>query len=198
MTSRQSQTPEDIMIKLTTNRLLIRDHIAEDLEEHFALLANQQTMKYLPEIWAETRAAAHQNLLLSIEESKKHARTKYFFAIMLQATGKLIGSIGYTVTATNGPEKLVNLGYFLGNAYWQYGYATEAAEKVIEFAFLNNNVVKIETGCLAENSASEKLMIKVGMTKEGELRNHQCHENAWKDRVVYGLLKQEWEKRRRE
>lgn len=129
---------------------------------------------------------------------KKHARTKYFFAIILQATGKLIGSSGYTVTATNGPGKLVNLGYFLRNEYWQQGCATEAVEKVIEFAFLTNNVVKIEEGCLAENSASEKVMIKVGMTKEGELKNHQCHENEWKDRVVYGLLKQDWEKRRSE
>lgn len=143
------------MIRLTTKHLLIRDHTAEDLEEHFALLSNQQTMRYLPELLAETREAANQNLLLSIKEAKSEARTKYFFAIMLQATGKLIGSIGYTVTAANGQEKVVNLGYFLSKEDRQHGYATEAAEKVIEFAFLNNNVVKIETGCLAENKASE-------------------------------------------
>lgn len=43
-----------------------------------------------------------------------------------------------------------------------------------------------------ENIASEKVMRKIGFSKEGELRGHQYHDHQWKERLVYGLLKEEW------
>jgi ribosomal-protein-alanine N-acetyltransferase len=46
---------------------------------------------------------------------------------------------------------------------------------------------------LKENNNSEKVMIKLGMKKEGELRKHQYHEGKWKDRLLYGLIKEEYD-----
>ena len=48
---------------------------------------------------------------------------------------------------------------------------------------------KITTGCIAENVNSERIMKKLGMLKEGHLKQHVLHKNIWKDRVEYALFK---------
>ena len=180
------------MIVLESDRLIIRDNIPSDLQDHFKLISDEINMKYLPEIKVSTLYGAKKNLKESIRESKKENRTKYFFGIVEKRTHCLIGSIGYTVESTIKEQKRVNLGYFLKKEYWGKGYTTEACREIIKFAFTKDNVIKIETGCLKENYASEKVMIKSGMIKEGTLVKHQIHENTWKDRVVYGITKEEW------
>ena len=65
---------------------------------------------------------------------------------------------------------------------------------MIEYAFENDNVYRISTGCLKENIGSEKVMKKCGMIKEAEFKEYQLHKNKLKDRVEYRLLKYEWEK----
>lgn len=70
---------------------------------------------------------------------------------------------------------------------------TEAAKACVDYAFKELDAWKITTGCVKENLASERIMIKLGLRKEGELRNHQSVDGEWKDRVVYGLLKSEYQ-----
>ncbi len=180
------------MVAIETEKLVIRDFIEGDLIELFELISDNKNMKYLPEIKVTTLSEAKTNLNESIYESKKMNRIKWFFAMIDKKTKVLVGSIGYTVENSIGNQKLVNLGYFVKNEYWGMGYTTEACKGIIDFAFTQDTVIKIETGCLKENKASEKVMIKAGLRKEGELVKHQIHENEWKDRVVYGLTKEEW------
>jgi len=90
-------------------------------------------------------------------------------------------------------EGVAKLGYFYLPRYWGKGYATEAMKAVLQFAFETLGLHKIITGCLKENSRSERVMIKCGMRKEAELLQHVRHEGKWKDRLEYGLLKDQWE-----
>ncbi len=181
-----------MVVKLETQRLFVRDNCEKDLADHFALISDPLTMRYLPELYVKTIEEANCNLQKSIAAALSPRRKEYFFAIILRQSNKLIGSIGYTVEAENEQGKLVNLGYFIRREYWGMGYTLEAARRLVEFAFLQDNVLKIETGCLKENTASEKIMIRLGMRKEAELLKHQLHEGRFKDRVVYGLRKNEW------
>lgn len=65
-------------------------------------------------------------------------------------------------------------------------------KKVIEFAFLENNVYRISTGCLTENIGSEKVMQKCGLIKEAEHIDYEWHDGKMKTRLEYRLLKKEW------
>lgn len=182
------------MIVMETERLILRDNIESDLPELFELISDSTNMKYLPEIQVTTLKLAEENLRESIDEANKTPRQKYFFAVIDKQTNALIGSAGYTVEQTLGMEKLVNLGYFIKKEHWGKGYTTEACKEIVKYAFTRDNAAKVETGCLTENHASEKVMKKLGMSKEGELKKHQIHQNEWKDRVIYGLTKEEWYK----
>ena len=64
---------------------------------------------------------------------------------------------------------------------------------LIKYAFTAGDVWRIETGCLAENRGSEGVMKHCGMLREGELVQAVWHEGAWKTRLLYRLLRSEWE-----
>ena len=73
------------------------------------------------------------------------------------------------------------------------GYVTEAFKKVLEYAFTENDVYRVTTGCLAENIGSEKVMIKCGLIKEAEHLDWEWHDGKMKTRLEYRLLKNEWQ-----
>jgi ribosomal-protein-alanine N-acetyltransferase len=184
----------EIMIKLLTERLIIRDHIIEDLMEYHELYSNDISMKYLPGIKTKTLEESRKSLIESIEEINQENRKYYFFGIEDKYAKEYIGEIGYTVEKETQFGKIVGLGYFIKEKYWNKGIITEALKKLMEFAFLENNVYRISTGCLKENIGSERVMQKCGMIKEGEFKEYQLHENKLKDRVIYRMLKNEWNK----
>ena len=129
---------------------------------------------------------------LVLEDMKKSERKFYFFHIELKDSHKQVGSVGYTVTDNTPVGKMVHAGYFIYPTFWGYGYTTEAFKKVLEFAFSENNVYRVSTGCLAENIASERVMQKCGLKKEAEHLDYEWHDGKMKTRLEYRLLKSEW------
>jgi ribosomal-protein-alanine N-acetyltransferase len=177
------------MIRIETERLVIRDHVMDDIEPLHNLLSDEESMYYLPDICTDSLEESKINLIESINESQKGpARIKYFFGIFDKAEN-YIGEIGYTVFCVD-PDgyKNVHLGYFIHKLHWEKGYATEAVKAVIDYAFTRNKVRKIETGCLTDNTASEKIMIKCGFTEEARKIEHTFLNGKWRTRVEYGLL----------
>ena len=65
--------------------------------------------------------------------------------------------------------------------------------RVLKFAFADNDVYRVTTGCLAENKGSERVMQKNGLIKEAEHIDYEWHDGKLKTRVEYRLLKPEWE-----
>ncbi len=180
------------MIKLETKRLLIRDHIEEDLDNLFDLISRPFEMRFIMDLFVVDLKGAEENLIISMRGIGKQSRKHYFFAIIEKETSKYIGEIGFTVLDENSSGKLLELGYFTKREFWGQGLTTEAAELCIDFAFKELDAWKITTGCVKENIASERIMIKLGFRKEGDLKEHQSVNQEWKDRVLYGLLKSEY------
>ena len=180
------------MIYLQTERLIIRDHKPEDLENLFSLYSDKKAMYYLPGNYIETLEEANKFLLL--DEICKENRERYFLSIYDKQDKMYVGEIGYTVNKITPVGKMVSAGYFLRPEFWLKGYATEAFREVIRFAFEEDNVFRIEAGCNKENIGSEKVMIKCGMIKEAEFKSCTWHHGKIKDRVSYRLLKSEWKK----
>jgi [ribosomal protein S5]-alanine N-acetyltransferase len=180
------------MVMLETQRLIIRDNLDCDLQALYELTVDPENMRYMKSTKIEHYEEAVEHLKLSIQEAKLRNRTKYYFAIVKRETDEYIGAIGYDVKDQRENGKIVEFGYFIKKEYWGNGYVVEAGEKVFDYAFNKDGVSKIEASCLKENINSEKVMIKLRMKKEGELRKHQFHEGMWKDRLLYGILIEEY------
>lgn len=181
------------MVKFETERLIIRDHVEQDVDYLHSLISDEKAMFYLPDIKTDTLDQSKENLYEAIKESNLDERKKYFFAIVDKETSQYIGEIGYMVIINCSCGKVVNLGYFILPAYWGKGIVTEAAKAVINYAFSHEDILKIETGCIKENAGSEKVMKKAGMVKEAEFKKHVLLNSKLYDRVEYRLLREEWE-----
>lgn len=180
------------MINIETNRLIIRDHLHSDLDSMHKLLSDSLAMYYLPDIRTNSFEESKLNLETAIKEASLIDRQKFFFTIVNKKERNYIGEIGFTITENTPKGKRVHLGYFILQKYWGKGFVTEAAKAIIDFAFENVGVHKITTGCIKENIGSEKVMKKCNMKKEAEFIKHIWHDGKWKDRVEYGLLREDW------
>ncbi|MCA9947977.1 MAG: GNAT family N-acetyltransferase, partial [Anaerolineales bacterium] len=86
----------------------------------------------------------------------------------------------------------VELGYFLVKDKTGSGYATEAAQAMIQFAFEQLKVSRIDLQCAADNLASQRVAERCGFTLEGCQRQRQRKKDGkLVDRLWYGLLAQE-------
>lgn len=114
------------------------------------------------------------------------------FAITLQPKKELIGAIGLVIDAR---ANRAELGYWVGVPYWGNGYCTEAGQAVIEFGFTKLKLNRIYATYFTRNQASGRVMQKLGMTREGTLRQHVKKWGKYEDIVVYGILNKEWRER---
>lgn len=179
-------------MQLETRRLILRDYEESDKTAYFKLKSDSKTMYYLQDIQLFSQEESDTEFANILEDQKSTDRKFYFLHMELKNSHEQIGSVGYTVNANTPVGKLVGAGYFIFPQFWNQGYVTEAFQKVIEYAFLENNVYRISTGCLSENVGSERVMQKCGLIKEAEHVDWEWHDGKMKTRLEYRLLKNEW------
>lgn len=112
------------------------------------------------------------------------------FAITLRESGELMGAIGLTIHRHN---RRAEMGYWIGVTYWNHGYMSEAAQRVIAYAFEDLELNRVYASHFPRNPASGRVMQKAGMTYEGTLREHFVRWTAPEDLAYYGILKSEWD-----
>lgn len=104
--------------------------------------------------------------------------------------GKLVGSIGYLYLDQE--DKKTEIGYWLGKEYEGKGFITKSIKVLINYAFDELNLNKIEIGVATENKKSLAIPEKLGFKREGELRDYEYINGRFLDRIVYGLKANEW------
>ncbi|WP_052573891.1 GNAT family N-acetyltransferase [Haloferula sp. BvORR071] len=116
---------------------------------------------------------------------------KASFVICLRDSGDLVGAISFFCDGSRDNE----IGYWIGVPHWGRGYATEALERVLRYAFDELEVQRVDTYHFAHNPASGRVMEKAGLkflskTKLGASRGDEQY-----DDVRYGLSAGEWRAR---
>lgn len=104
-------------------------------------------------------------------------------------TGDLIGAINLGLKPN---DQLGEVGYWIALPFWGQGFCTAAARRVIQFGFEEWNLNKIYARHLGGNTASGRVMEKVGMTNEGIQRQHIIKDGMYTDIVEYGILRSEF------
>jgi RimJ/RimL family protein N-acetyltransferase len=106
-------------------------------------------------------------------------------------TGHIIGAVGVT---RHGEVEHGRgyLGYWIGVPYWNKGFATEAARAVLRYVFGHDVYQRVFSSHFANNPASGRVMVKLGMRYEGTQRRHLHKWGEFLDVVNYGILAEEW------
>lgn len=174
---------------LSTERLLLRPFVENDWQAVHAMLSDPEVLRYVPAGSAsEEETREHIQTLIKEHEANP---PRYNFAIVLRSEGVFIG-ICFLETRTEEPRQ-ANLGYLLDRHYWGQGYATEAARAVLQYGFQELDLHRIYATCRPPNVASSRVMEKLGMRREGHLRQHRWMKGEWQDSLLYAILGHEWE-----
>ena len=112
------------------------------------------------------------------------------FAVGLQATGQLIGDCAAMQQA--GDPRQCEIGFTIAPDYQGRGYATEAVRLLLTYLFTARGKHRVTAYVDARNAASIALLERLGLRREGHLRESSWAKGEWTDDLVYGLLRDEW------
>jgi aminoglycoside 6'-N-acetyltransferase len=84
------------------------------------------------------------------------------------------------------------LGFTLAPAYQGKGYATEAVRGMLEHLFTERNLHRVSAECDARNTASARLLERVGFRQEGLRLSNTWFKGEWTDDLLFGLLRRDY------
>lgn len=120
------------------------------------------------------------------DEAYADPRT-YDWAIEETHSGEVVGELFVDNFGTS--SRRCEMDWKIGTAFQGKGYAVEAARAAIEYWIREVGFHRIEAKCCTENTASERVMQKLGMNKEGILRERFCGKGGrWHGLAEYSLL----------
>ncbi len=139
-----------------------------------------------PNTAGETRAARSRAAAVRQERPRRHDD----FAVVLRAEQRLIAACGLHLSEPDSRQGFI--GYALNRRHWGRGYATEAARGLLVVGFQHVGLHRIFATCDPANAASARVLEKIGMRREGQLREHVWTKGRWRDSPLYALLQREW------
>ena len=147
---------------LRTARLVLRPCEERDLAALAALHADPRVMEFLPKLLdrAESDAVAQR----AREHFERHGFGRW--GVEIVETGQFIGLVGLSVPNFEAHfTPCVEVGWRLAFEHWGEGYATEAAQAALDFAFGPLGLAEVVSFTVPQNQRSRRVMERLGMTR---------------------------------
>ncbi len=173
---------------IQTRRLLLRTWCDDDLPAFAAMNSDPQVMKHLP----RCLTVDESNDLASRIRSHFSEHGFGLWAVEIPGVARFAGFTGLSVpTFESRFTPCVEVGWRLGHAYWNHGYATEAARAAVNYGFETHGLHEIVSFTVPHNTASRRVMEKLGMTHDpADDFDHPLlpHASPLRRHVLYRLL----------
>ena len=115
-------------------------------------------------------------------------RPQVRFAFVIEVDGAVVGNAEFKLRDSSQGE----IGYLVHPDAWGRGIATRTAIELLEFGFTKHGLHRIYGTCDPRNTASGRVLQKVGMRHEGRLRETIQLRDGWRDSDLYAILDHEW------
>lgn len=173
---------------LSTPNLQLRPLSETDIQAYFDLFSDAETMAYWSDEPIATIAEAREKLADDIRWA--NSDEALCWGIALPESGRLLGKVNlYFFSRQN---RRAEIGYILDRRYWSRGLMTEVLEAVLNYAFDELGLHRIEADVDPGHAASLALLEKLGFKQEGVLRDRWFVHGQWHDSVMLGLLAPEY------
>lgn len=175
---------------LETQRLKLRPFQKSDLAPFVAYRSDPEVARYQgwDAPYPVEKAAA---FIEKMAQSGPETNGDWFqFAIELKQTGVMIGDCGFHTLAED--KRQAEIGFSIAQSYQGFGYATEAVKRVLVYLFADLTLHRVQAICDVENTASARLLERVGMRREAHFVDNIWFKGAWGSEYVYALLQYEW------
>lgn len=176
-------------MKFTGNHVYIRFLEMTDAK---AMLDLHERNRDFFQTYVPLRGEAYFTLEKQLENIKKGVEDRerdqaYAFGIFEKETEVLVGSVSLT-EVLRGPLQGCFIGYYLDENYNGQGYMTEAVRLVVDYAFRELQLHRIEAGVMPHNIRSMRVLEKAGFHKEGIARKNVKINGVWEDHQVLAIV----------
>jgi ribosomal-protein-alanine N-acetyltransferase len=178
---------------LETDRLILREWKESDLNDLYEIFRHDSVLQYTGSYCFKTVDDA----LKKIEAYKSYIEKELglSWAVVEKETNTAIGSIDYTYLKKH---YRVELGCCFTPSASGQGFGFESMEEIIRYSFEDFQLFKIhrlEAGTDPRNRSAKKLLEKLGFKDEALLRDYYFERGKFVDQHIFGLLREEWEKK---
>ncbi|WIX92575.1 GNAT family protein [Amycolatopsis sp. DG1A-15b] len=169
------------------NKTSLREIVSSDGPALFKIVGDDRVTKFMS-FDSRSREVAQKSADDAVERARKTPRTEYYLAITRVGDDELIGTCRIAFSGVQAAK----LGYMVAADHWGNGYATDAVSAILDFAFRQLDRHRITAAIGPENFASQAVAKRLGFSREGVLRDHVFTNGAWRDSVLFSILRHEW------
>lgn len=175
---------------IQTERLRLRPFTRGDVDGVFAYRRLEVVARFLfdhPLSREECALAVQQRIT---QTALGEVDDKIILAVELIETSTLVGEVSLIWRSVDARQGEV--GWIFDPRFQGQGYATEAANMILDLAFRPGDMHRVSARCDVRNAASWRLMERLGMRREAHFREHAIFKSAWDEEYIYAILWQEW------
>lgn len=176
---------------LETKRLILRPFRETDVDDMYHNWANSDSVtKYLT--WPAHTSREVTKSVVDEWVSKNHELNNYQWCIEWKENRQAIGSLG--IVQIEEDIQAMEVGYCIGEEYWNRGILSEALKEVVKFLFERVDCNRVSAKHDVCNPNSGKVMKKAGLLYEGRLLGAGKNNTGICDLDIYGITKERYEK----
>ena len=142
--------------------------------------------------WREedVTAGAFREKVKAYQRAARRGAAAPFF-VFHRSTNELLGAANL-LTITRGASQSAVLGYWIGAAHTRRGYCENAVRAILDFAFDDLALHRVEAACQPANKPSAGLLEKLTFRCEGRAREYLRINGVWRDHDLYAVTAREW------
>lgn len=180
-------------LPLHTARLALRNHRPNDLDAVREYLHYPEVHRFESQT-VPSEESIQDWLQRALDWTTARPRTHYALAATLHGDDRAVGRL--LITRLPYGRDVWEMGWTMHPQLWGQGLATEAAREGLRFAFQDLGAHRVVAFCNSNNTASERVMQKLGMFCEARMREERWWNGGWTDELMYAILEHEWRERK--
>lgn len=183
------------MIPLLTKRLILRNWRESDRDLFHRINSDDKVMRFFP----MRRSRAESDAVMDRMRDDILRDGFGWMAAELTATGECIGFAGLNKAdlAAIAPPETLEVGWRLAPEFWGFGYATEAASRLLDFAFDDLARTQVISFAVVGNGKSTAVMRRLGMQRRADFDHPRVPDThpQLKRHALYSISKSHWDAR---
>lgn len=181
---------DSLCFPIETDRLWLRPFAADDFED---LCAFQTLPAVARHRYNEPRSREETRTLLDgwlANSGFAAADDKLILAMALKDRSRVIGQVGLTLRSVHSRQG--EIGFLMHPEFHRRGLASEACLPLLDLGFRHLGLHRVYGRCDSRNTASARLMERLGLRREAELRENRFVKGEWTSELVFAVLAREW------
>lgn len=174
-------------LPIVTDRLVLRAHQAEDLDDLMAFHGDPAVVRYVP--WpVRDRSATEAALQVKLGQGVLTEPGQWLvLAVELRETGTVIGEV--LLKWVSAENQQGEFGFAVAREYQGRGLAHEAAAALVRFGFDVLGLHRMIAVCIEQNSASARLLRRLGFRQEARLVDNVWFKGEWCTQLLFAVTR---------